>query len=87
MIEPDPRLEEELHAAHRRYPIGDHVTGVITLIPRPGAIGLFVDLGDTPTGFVDALNSAAQRLTLLLAVRKSRSEGPVPRCLARNTTG
>lgn len=56
MIEPDPQLEEELKAAHSLYPIGDHVTGVVTLIPRPGVIGLFVDLGHPPTGFVDVLN-------------------------------
>ncbi len=33
MIESDPQLEEELHTAHRLYPIGDQVTGVVTLIP------------------------------------------------------
>lgn len=56
MIEPDPQLDEELTAAHSLYPIGDHVTGVVTLIPRPGVVGLFVDLGHPPTGFVDILS-------------------------------
>lgn len=56
MIEPDPQLEEELNAAHSLFPIGDHVTGVVTLIPRPGVVGLFVDLGHPPTGFVDILS-------------------------------
>ncbi|WP_280419498.1 hypothetical protein [Nocardia carnea] len=56
MTEPDSQLEEELNAAHNLYPIGDHVTGVVTHIPRPGAIGLFVDLGRSPIGFVDVMN-------------------------------
>jgi hypothetical protein len=55
MTEPDP-LELELDAARRTYPVGDHVTGTVTLIPRPGAIGLFVDLGQSPAGFVDVLH-------------------------------
>ncbi|MGM7648878.1 hypothetical protein ACSVDM_28545 [Nocardia sp. JW2] len=55
MTEPDPN-EPGLDAARRTYPVGDRVTGVVTLIPRPGAIGLFVDLGWPPTGFVDVLN-------------------------------
>ncbi|OXR45638.1 hypothetical protein B7C42_01930 [Nocardia cerradoensis] len=56
MIEPDLQLEQELEAARSRYPIGDHVTGVVTLVPRPGVVGLFVDLGHPPTGFVDLLS-------------------------------
>ncbi len=56
MIEPDPQLEQELDAARSLYPIGDHVTGVVTLVPRPGVVGLFVDLGHPPTGFVDLLS-------------------------------
>ncbi|MGW0182957.1 hypothetical protein [Nocardia sp. NPDC003345] len=59
MIDPDPQLEQELDAARLLYPIGDHVSGVVTLVPRPGAIGLFVDLARPPTGFVDALNLPA----------------------------
>lgn len=55
MSEPED-LERELEAARLRYPIGDHVTGTITSIPRPGAIGIFVDLGAAPTGFVDVLH-------------------------------
>ncbi|NKY42618.1 hypothetical protein [Nocardia cerradoensis] len=56
MIELDLQLEQELEAARSRYPIGDHVTGVVTLVPRPGVVGLFVDLGHPPTGFVDLLS-------------------------------
>jgi hypothetical protein len=56
MIEPDPQLEEELHIAHLRYPVGEHVTGVVTLVPRLGVVGLFVDLGHPPSGFVDILS-------------------------------
>lgn len=55
MTEPDP-LELELNAARTTYPIGEHVIGTITKIPRPGATGLFVDLGQPPTGFVDVLD-------------------------------
>lgn len=47
---------EDLDAARRTFPVGDHVTGKVTLIPRPGVIGLFVDLGLPPTGFVDVLH-------------------------------
>lgn len=53
MTEPGPRLEDELDTSHSLYPIGHHVTGVVVAIPRPGVIGLFVDLGHPPTGFVD----------------------------------
>lgn len=59
---PDP-ADLELDAARLRYPDGDHVTGTVTHVPRPGTIGLFVDLGEPPTGFVDVLHlprSAAQ---------------------------
>ncbi|MFI5613689.1 hypothetical protein [Amycolatopsis sp. NPDC051903] len=38
----DP-VQDQLDAARRTYPVGDHVTGVVTLIPCPGAIGLIVD--------------------------------------------
>ncbi|MFX0578162.1 hypothetical protein [Nocardia nepalensis] len=55
MTEPDP-IELDLNAARRMYPVGNHVSGTVTLIPRPGAIGLFVDLGRPPFGFVDVLN-------------------------------
>ena len=49
-------MTDDPDAARLRYPVGDHVTGTVTLIPRPGAIGLFVDLGHPPTGFVDVLH-------------------------------
>lgn len=55
MTEPDP-VELELNAARTTYPVGDHIAGTVTQIPRPGAIGLFVDLGQQPTGFVDVLH-------------------------------
>jgi len=55
MTEPDP-AELELDTARQTYPVGDHVTGTVTLIPRPGTVGLFVDLGQPPTGFVDAFH-------------------------------
>ncbi|WP_086843747.1 hypothetical protein [Amycolatopsis kentuckyensis] len=41
----------------RRFEIGAVVTGTVSLIPRPGAIGIFLDLGGAPgEGFVDVLN-------------------------------
>jgi hypothetical protein len=55
MTELDP-IQLELNAARRRYPAGDQVSGVVTLVPRPGAIGVFVDLGRAPGGFVDVLD-------------------------------
>lgn len=36
--------------------VGAVVAGTVSIIPRPGAIGLFVDLGDAPQGFVDVLS-------------------------------
>ncbi len=47
---------DELDAARVRFPVGDEVTGRVTRIPKPGAIGLFVDLGREPEGFVDVLH-------------------------------
>ena len=40
----------------RCFPIGSDVTGVVSMIPKPGAIGIFVDLDGDPCGFVDVLN-------------------------------
>ncbi|GAB3140046.1 hypothetical protein GCM10027258_20170 [Amycolatopsis stemonae] len=40
----------------RRFEVGSVVTGTVCLVPRPGAIGLFVDLGGEPRGFVDVLS-------------------------------
>ncbi len=48
--------EDELDLQRGRYPLGAHITGRVSHIPRPGAIGLFVDLGEPPGGFVDVLN-------------------------------
>ena len=40
----------------RRFEIGAEVTGTVSLIPRPGVIGIFVDIGGAPhEGFVDVL--------------------------------
>ncbi|MEV4822951.1 hypothetical protein [Micromonospora sp. NPDC049274] len=51
IVDPD-----QLAAARRRFPVGDHVTGRVVHIPRPGSIGLLVDLGHQPEGFVDVLS-------------------------------
>jgi hypothetical protein len=40
--------------------VGSVVAGTVSIIPRPGAIGLFVDLGDAPQGFVDVLSLPRQ---------------------------
>ncbi|RAO47385.1 hypothetical protein GAR06_02408 [Micromonospora saelicesensis] len=50
VLEPD-----KLDVARRRFPEGEHITGQVVLIPRPGAIGLLVDLGQEPEGFVDVV--------------------------------
>jgi hypothetical protein len=47
---------DRLDAARERFPVGEEITGRVTHIPRPGAIGLFVDLGHEPQGFVDVLH-------------------------------
>ncbi|MET8282557.1 hypothetical protein [Micromonospora sp. NPDC005174] len=47
--------QDEFDAARRRLPVGEHVRGQVVRIPRPGTIGLFVDLGQEPLGFVDVL--------------------------------
>ncbi|WP_326945330.1 hypothetical protein OG439_37745 [Amycolatopsis sp. NBC_01307] len=40
--------------------VGAVVAGTVSIIPRPGAIGLFVDLGGAPQGFVDVLSLPRQ---------------------------
>ena len=42
-----------------RYGLGAVVTGEVVRIPRPGAIGIFVDVAGTP-GFVDVLSLPRQ---------------------------
>jgi len=44
----------------RRFEVGSVVAGIVSVIPRPGAIGLFVDLGGEPRGFVDVLSLPRQ---------------------------
>jgi hypothetical protein len=46
---------DDLDVARRRFPVGTHVTGHVSYIPEPGRIGVFVDLGSPPTGFVDVV--------------------------------
>lgn len=47
---------DDLDAARLRFPVGDVVTGRVVHVPQVGVIGLFVDLGGPPTGFVDVLH-------------------------------
>jgi hypothetical protein len=47
---------DELDAGRARFPVGEEVTGRVARIPKPGVIGLFVDLGREPEGFVDVLD-------------------------------
>jgi hypothetical protein len=42
------------------FEVGAVVTGTVSLIPRPGAIGLFVDLDGERQGFVDVLTLPRQ---------------------------
>jgi len=46
---------DELDVARARFPVGEEVTGRVRRVPKPGVIGLFVDLGQKPEGFVDVL--------------------------------
>ncbi|MEU7774327.1 hypothetical protein AB0C44_23680 [Micromonospora taraxaci] len=50
MSEPD-----KLDTARRHFPVGEHITGQVVRIPRPGVTGLLVDLGQEPEGFVDVV--------------------------------
>ncbi|MEV1131886.1 hypothetical protein [Agromyces sp. NPDC049794] len=47
---------DDLDRARARYPLGIHVVGRVSHILRPGAIGVFVDLGEPPDGWVDVLS-------------------------------
>jgi hypothetical protein len=47
---------DELDTARARFPVGDPISGVVSHVPRPGMIGVFVDLGPAPGGFVDVLS-------------------------------
>jgi hypothetical protein len=47
--------DDDLSEARRLLPEGSQVTGTISIIPRPGAIGVFVDLPYGMGGFVDVL--------------------------------
>lgn len=46
---------DDLDLARLRFPLGDEVVGRVSLVPAPGVIGLFVDLGGFE-GFVDVLS-------------------------------
>jgi hypothetical protein len=46
---------DDLAQARRLLPEGSQVTGTISLVPKPGVIGVFVDLPDGMGGFVDVL--------------------------------
>ncbi|MFE9917656.1 hypothetical protein ACFYPG_21105 [Micromonospora sp. NPDC005553] len=50
MVQPD-----KFDTARRRFPVGEHIRGEVVLIPKPGAIGLMVDVGQEAEGFVDVL--------------------------------
>ncbi len=45
----------DLSGARRLLPEGAQVTGTISAVPKPGAIGVFVDLPHGMNGFVDVL--------------------------------
>jgi hypothetical protein len=47
---------DELDAGRARFPVGEEVAGRVARIPKPGVIGLFVDLGQEPEGFADVLH-------------------------------
>lgn len=45
----------ELSQARRLLPEGSQVTGTISVVPKPGVVGVFVDLPYEMGGFVDVL--------------------------------
>ena len=47
--------DRSLSEARRLLPEGSQVTGTISIVPRPGVIGVFVDLPHEMVGFVDVL--------------------------------
>ncbi|MFI5829233.1 hypothetical protein ACIA6C_18595 [Streptomyces sp. NPDC051578] len=46
---------EEWEGTRRRLHIGQRVSGRVVQVPRPGTIGVFVDIGLVVGGFVDVL--------------------------------
>jgi hypothetical protein len=44
---------DALDRARARFPIGSRVSARVTNVPSPGRIGIVVDVGDDPEGFVD----------------------------------
>ncbi|MFD0420977.1 S1 domain-containing protein [Streptomyces parvus] len=46
---------QEWEAPRRRLHFGQRFLGTVVRVPRPGAIGIFVDIGLPVTGFVDVL--------------------------------
>ncbi len=47
---------DDLSEARRLLPEGSQVTGTVSIVPRPGVIGVFVDLPHRMGGFVDVLS-------------------------------
>ena len=47
---------DDLTGARRLLPEGSQVTGTVSLVPKPGVIGVFVDLPNGMAGFVDVLS-------------------------------
>ncbi|MFP3986240.1 hypothetical protein U9R90_01780 [Streptomyces sp. E11-3] len=47
--------DEPWEQLRSRLRLGDRLTGTIVRVPRPGAIGVFVDLGLSVGGFVDVI--------------------------------
>jgi hypothetical protein len=48
---------DELSAARRRFPLGERVRGRVAAVPLgAGRVGVLVDLGQPPEGFVDVLH-------------------------------
>ena len=46
---------EDLRKARARLPVGSRVTGSVSRVPWPGAVGIFIELKDATEGFVDVL--------------------------------
>ncbi|MFF7446642.1 MULTISPECIES: hypothetical protein [unclassified Streptomyces] len=51
----DRELARQWEETRRRLRFGQRFTGTVVLVPRPGNIGVFVDIGLAVSGFVDVI--------------------------------
>jgi hypothetical protein len=64
---------DDLSEARRLLPEGSQVTGAISVVPKPGLTGVFVDLPERMKGFIDVQHLPRTAIMVTLA---GRLEGP-----------